>query len=97
LICGPDCSHHVAKEEIEPNEKFPPEKELNKESMPPTHKDLELPVGSLHNGHLKVQHADGTVGWKGVTAGLIQGLEPGGAGGGGANSHAVSSREPNSP
>jgi hypothetical protein len=53
------------------------------------------PVGTLHNGKLKVRHADGHSSWKGVRAGMIQGLEAD-APMMGANSHPVSSREPNS-
>lgn len=56
---------------------------------------LNLPVGSAVNGKVKVQHADGKQGWKGVRSGQIQGQEPD-APFIGANSHAVSSREPGS-
>lgn len=70
--------------------------DLDKGAPDPSQHARGAPVGTLHNGKLKVQHADGDKGWKGVRAGMIQGLEPGGIGGGGANSHAVSSREPSS-
>ena len=70
--------------------------ELGKDAPNPAEHAPGAPVGTVHNGKLKVQHADGDKGWKGVRAGMITGLEPGGVGGGGANSHAVSSREPSS-
>jgi GNAT superfamily N-acetyltransferase len=53
------------------------------------------PVGTIHNGKIKVVHADGNSGWKGVRAGMIQGQEPG-VPLFGANSHPVSSRVPGS-
>lgn len=59
------------------------------------HRGMPLPVGTIHNGEVKVQHADGKKSWKGVRAGMIQGLEAD-APMLGANSHPVSSREPGS-
>lgn len=86
------------KNETEPDEKFPPENSLDKGAPDPSHphRHLVLPVGTINHGEIKVQHNDGTVGWKGVKASMIAGQEPGGVGGGGANTHAVSSREPGS-
>ncbi len=57
------------------------------------HVGLNLPPGTLHHGRLKVKHADGSTGWRGVRAGMIQGQEPG-APLFGHSSHPVSSREP---
>lgn len=59
------------------------------------HNSVHLPVGTTHHGKVKVRHNDGTEGWKGVRAGMVQGQEPG-APLFGANSHPVSSREPGS-
>lgn len=56
---------------------------------------VSLPVGTTHNGKIKVQHADGSSSWKGVRAGMVQALEAD-APGVGQNSHPVSSREPGS-
>lgn len=55
----------------------------------------EMPPGTLHNGKLKVTHSDGTSSWKGVKSGMIQGQEPNSPFFG-ANSHPVSSRNPES-
>lgn len=75
----------------------PVTKPLVKQGLPSEspHKMVSLPVGTLHNGKVKVKHADGKSGWKGVRAGMIQGQEAG-APLFGANSHPVSSREPGS-
>lgn len=59
------------------------------------HNAVNLPVGTTHHGKVKVRHSDGTEGWKGVRAGMVQGQEAG-APLFGANSHPVSSREPGS-
>jgi GNAT superfamily N-acetyltransferase len=56
---------------------------------------LDLPDGTIHDGQVKVRHADGTSGWKHVNAGMIQGQEAD-APLLGANSHPVSSRAPSS-
>ncbi len=67
--------------------------ELAKDETLPTEVHHTLPVGSTHNGKVKVQHADGTQSWKQMEAGMIQAQE-GGAPLFGANSHPTSSREP---
>jgi len=73
-------------------------KDLKKEALhhgKKGHHFSALPVGTLLNGKIKVLHADGKSGWKGVRAGMIQGQERGAALFG-ENSHPVSSREPSS-
>lgn len=88
----------TAKTELEPEEAPPSPRTLDKATMPPhakSHRSAPLPVGTIHNGEVKVRHADGQAGWKGVRAGQIQGLEAD-APMVGANSHPVSSREPGS-
>jgi hypothetical protein len=88
----------VAKEEVEPQGAFPAAGTLDKVALPThqtAHRKLNLPVGTIHNGEVKVKHADGKSGWKGVRAGQIQGLERD-APMAGQNSHPVSSREPGS-
>ncbi len=66
---------------------------LDKGAMAPSHHHLKLPVGSTHNGEIKVQHADGKTGWIGVNSGMVSGQEPG-APNTGANTHPVSERKP---
>ncbi len=86
------------KTEMEPDEAPPAEDVLDKGALPPhatSHRRLILPSGTIHNGEIKVTHADGKSSWKGVRAGQIQAQEPD-APYGGSNSHAVSSREPGS-
>lgn len=56
---------------------------------------LQLPAGTVHNGQVKVQHADGKTGWKHVTSGMVQGQDADSPVLG-PNSHPVSSREPGS-
>jgi len=76
---------------------FREETALKKEALNShtAHHRTALPVGTQLNGKVKVRHADGNAGWKGVRAGMIQGQEAG-APLFGANSHPVSSREPSS-
>lgn len=91
-----ECLEH--KEELDPSEPPLPGDTLDKGILPPhatTHRKLALPVGSQHNGEVKVSHADGKSSWKSVRAGQIQGQERD-APFGGQNSHPVSSREPGS-
>jgi hypothetical protein len=54
-----------------------------------------LPVGTIKDGKLKIKHGDGGVSWNHGTSGLISAQDPGGVGGGGANTHAISSKVPN--
>lgn len=92
----PSLRKEALKEtEVEPDQEMPGKTVLDKGALPSTapHKDLILPVGTQHHGQIKVLHADGKAGWKGVRAGMIQGQEPN-APMLGANSHPVSSREP---
>jgi hypothetical protein len=87
----------LSETEAEPSE-APPEAPVLDKGTLPSHapeRMAPLPVGSTNNGKVKVQHADGKTGWKGVRAGQIQGLEAD-APVMGANSHPVSSREPGS-
>lgn len=89
----------LAATETDPALTFPAGAALDKEALPSEtpHKMVALPVGTLHNGKIKIAHGDdGKTAWRGVRAGMIAAQDPGGVGGGGANTHAVSSREPNS-
>lgn len=67
--------------------------DLDKGAPAPSHHHLKLPVGSTHNGEIKVQHSDGKTGWIGVNSGMVSGQEPG-APNTGANTHPVSERKP---
>lgn len=102
LMIGPgrgvvfERSEPAEKVETEPHEAPPAEGELDKAALAHSHhRSMPLPVGTIHNGEVKVTHSDGKSSWKGVRAGMIQGQEPD-APFGGANSHPVSSREPGS-
>ncbi len=72
----------VQKEELDPT--------LEKDGLPSAHphRNLELPVGSQHNGHVKVRHYDGKESWRSVRAGQVLAQDP--------SHHPVSSREPGS-
>jgi hypothetical protein len=56
---------------------FEPHEELEKAGLPmpehhvATRQHLQLPSGTLKDGKLKVQHADGSVSWIGVRSGLV--------------------------
>lgn len=103
LLEDPDYYTREMKQELEPAAPPPPETVLDKKQLSATqkarrahthaHRSTPLPVGTQHAGEVKVTHADGKTGWKGVRAGMIQGQEPG-VPLLGANSHPVSSREP---
>lgn len=54
----------------------------------------KLPAGTVHNGKMKIKHADGRTSWVGVRNGMIQSQTPD-EGLFGANSHPVSSLRPN--
>jgi hypothetical protein len=83
------------KEELEPSETAPSGSELEKDSLRTApYKHLHLPVGSTHNGKVKVAHGDGTSGWRSVRAGQIQSVGNGEPPTVGQNGHPVSSREP---
>jgi GNAT superfamily N-acetyltransferase len=87
----------VVKSELAPEQSVPESSDLDKIALDSAHakKNLKLPPGTLLNGKLKVQHNDGTKGWKGVRAGLIASQESH-TPLLGSNSHPVSSREPSS-
>ncbi len=70
--------------------------ELDKAAMPPhakAHRSAPLPVGTTHNGEVKIQKPDGHEAWHSVRAGQVQSLTPD-APLQGANSYPVSSRNP---
>ncbi len=65
---------------------------LDKGGLPmpgaPAHHHVVLPAGSTLNGKIKVQHSDGSQGWKQVQAGMITSQDP--------SHHPTSSRNPDS-
>ena len=64
------------------------------EGTPPHHK-MNFPLGSQVGDKVKVQHGDGSTGWKQVDSGMVQAQDKD-APIIGPNSHPVSSREPSS-
>lgn len=91
-LLGTQPGQTMSKEELEAAE-APPEDgspvsdtKLNKDAMPDApaaHHHLQLPVGSTHNGRVRVVHQDGQSQWVSVRAGQIQ-----------VDNHTKSSRAP---
>lgn len=88
LMC--DCEHHdLTKDELEKGG-------LGSSGGSEAGRVHEnLPVGTVKDGKLKIKHGDGGVSWNHVGGGLISAQDAGGVGGGGANTHGVSSKVPN--
>jgi hypothetical protein len=88
LLC--DCEHHdLTKDEL-----------LEKRGLGSsggsqagrTHENL--PVGTIKDNKIKIEHGDGGVGWMPGASGIIQAQDAGG-GPFGQNSHPVNSKTPN--
>ena len=78
------------KIEANPDEPVPEDGKLDKAKLPmphaTAHHHIVLPVGSVKDDRVKVQHSDGKEGWVEVSAGQIRSQDPAG--------HPVSSRNP---
>lgn len=87
LMC--DCNHHdLTKDELEKGGMG----SSGGSEAGRVHENL--PVGTVKDGKVKVSHPEGGVSWAQVNSGAVQGQDAGGQPFG-ANSHPVSSREPN--